>query len=160
MVLALALVVLGCAPASAPCDLRAECLPGFACVDGDCIPIDADFGCAANGCVVEGPDRSRLEVPAGALVGTVPIVIAPATTATTGIDALSAVFLIEPTDTTFGVPAVVRIRVAPHFVVRDTEVAAFASEDATSWRQLGGTSTSIEAVGSSTRLGYFAAGRI
>lgn len=67
----IASVALGCADTGlTKCAMTGECLPGYACENGFCAPRTdpvATGNCGPLGCTLDGPDDTRVVIPAGAL---------------------------------------------------------------------------------------------
>jgi len=76
----IALLAVSCADTGdSRCTSNGECLPGFVCTDAFCVPGggtgEVRGNCGPDGCTIDGPDGTKVTIPAGALSRFVTVVL-------------------------------------------------------------------------------------
>ena len=168
--IALALALGGCiVPIDndiAPCTSDGQCLPGYYCTQGFCLPSEAALeprGVGPIGGEVIGPQGVVLEVPPDAVEGEVVFDIQPASRGTfiAGVELLSEAYSVEPSDVTLQVDATLTIPVPPLPQESNDNIGVWRyepSED--TWRRLDGECEYKIARAKTDRGGLFVAGRV
>ena len=149
---------------AAPCNNIGQCLPGWVCMSGFCNRGSSNSGTGTfvgrTGGVVRGIDGLTLEVPSGALSDEVEIVFTKLSTSIQlpGVEFVSSVYDIGPQEQSFSLDATLSIPTST--TVSPAAVSIYHSiNGGEDWSKLFGASSSTLAIGLTTRLGWFVAGR-
>jgi hypothetical protein len=164
--LIISLLFVGACKGNPPCDENGRCLPGFVCREDGCIPggepADPVGTCDATGCAIEGPDGVKLDVPADSLQQRIQITITRESDhiRVDGLQRMSGVYRLEPSDAVLSNPATLTIPLDPRLAVPAEQIEVWTTDaPGNAWTSVTSTATIELATAQITNFAYVVTAR-